>query len=246
MNWGRKMKRFENEYEEKRIGGWGLICDGCRCSPVQMIILRDELWRSICRFRREILCLECMESRLGRLITGDDLKECQSSRELETGYLLFSRSRQQQGTGMADIEIEEIEKECGEQYSGVEWADVTIRRLIGEIWRLKLAKGAAMEPRAYTSDEIKDEFLGEIRSCVRFWSQNSRQMEEKTIEDRLNGLAFSILSVIDGTSSLPAFNLAVSPHPDDKGYCQEQGENWYENGTVINSNAHLHEEYYKN
>lgn len=59
------------------------------------------------------------------------------------------------------------------------------------------------------------------------------------------GVAFSILNILDGTTmSLPAFNLTLSPHPDDKEFLQGEGENWYEDGTVINDDVMLHEMFY--
>ncbi len=45
---------------------------------------------------------------------------------------------------------------------------------------------------------------------------------------RLEGLAFSILVALDGeAAAIPAFIVAPYPHPDDKHYHVENGENYY-------------------
>jgi hypothetical protein len=91
--------------------------------------------------------------------------------------------------------------------------------------------------RAYTKKEIRDHFLFAIRSSIKYWSnQNDLSTKEK-----LDGLASSILSIIDGCSSTNiTLDLVIQTHPEDKEYSIENEENWYENGTVINSGLHLH------
>lgn len=92
-------------------------------------------------------------------------------------------------------------------------------------------------PRAKTAEEARKDFLDHIRHLVQYWANRP---------DALNGLAFSILSAIDGSSAaLPAFTLTLDPHPDDKQYAIDNGENWYEPGVAINSDCHLHDMYYK-
>jgi hypothetical protein len=98
------------------------------------------------------------------------------------------------------------------------------------------------EPRAYTVEEAREMFLAKMRAYVKYWAGESRVA---TVQEKLDGLAFSILNIIDGTSSgLPRCNLTVQPHPNDKEYCRSQGENWYEPGMVIND-VMLHEMYYR-
>lgn len=80
------------------------------------------------------------------------------------------------------------------------------------------------EPREYTEEEIREQFLENIRAYVRYWDK----LPDKSTKERLEGLAFSILAVIDGsTAELPAFVLAPFPHEEDKEFRRNRGENWY-------------------
>jgi hypothetical protein len=82
----------QKTHEIRRTGGFRVIvCDGCGDRDLVLVQLRDELWRQLCKFPKELLCLECMEKRLGRLIVRTDLKECGGLRELEMGYKILSR-----------------------------------------------------------------------------------------------------------------------------------------------------------
>lgn len=84
------------------------------------------------------------------------------------------------------------------------------------------------KPRQYTTEEVRDMFLKQVRDLVDYWETESRF---KTSREKLEGLAFSIMSTIDGCSlTVPGFVLAPSPHPDDAAYHREQGENWFPAG----------------
>lgn len=92
--------------------------------------------------------------------------------------------------------------------------------------------------RELTQDEVKARFLDYVRSMVLYWHEQESQSEI----DKLSGLAFSILSAIDGCSELPAFELIPSPHESDKGHAIEHYEDYYpDNGDIAGS---LHEEFY--
>lgn len=94
-------------------------------------------------------------------------------------------------------------------------------------------------PRAQTADEIRDRFMDTCRASVDFWAGDD--IERGSVHERLSGLLHSLLCIFDGVSGgMPAFDLAASPHPDDKQYHQDEGENWIEPGTVIND-CMLHE-----
>ena len=74
-----------------------------------------------------------------------------------------------------------------------------------------------------------------------YWANEERA----TVREKCDGVAFSILNIFDGTSGgMPAFDLLVSPHPDDKQYHINEGSNYYEPGMMIND-CHLHDMYYK-
>jgi hypothetical protein len=55
------------------------------------------------------------------------------------------------------------------------------------------------------------------------------------------GLVHSMLARLDGSAGGPTLNLVARPHPDDKAYHQSLGEDWIEDGTVLNADVLLHE-----
>lgn len=97
-------------------------------------------------------------------------------------------------------------------------------------------------PRAYTKEEMTDMFLQSVRSIANCWAQ----YPDKTPEERCNGVAFSILATIDGTSiALPAFNLTPVPHPDDKQYHIDEGSNYWPDDVAFNAETYLHDLFYQ-
>jgi len=98
-------------------------------------------------------------------------------------------------------------------------------------------------PRAYTVEEERAAFLDAVRSLAAYWST---QHASHTPQRMCDGLAFSILTLIDGLSGeSPGMNLAIAVHPDDEAYCKARGENWHQNGLVINDTGdYLHDDYY--
>lgn len=94
--------------------------------------------------------------------------------------------------------------------------------------------------RAKTAEEVRDEVIEHVRAMVRFWATRT----DISDMDRCDGVAFSILSMIDGCSAgLPAIDLVMRPHPDDKAFHQAEGDDWIEDGTVINADVHMHDIY---
>lgn len=95
--------------------------------------------------------------------------------------------------------------------------------------------------REYTKEEVREQFLSRVEVITRYWDR----VEDMTSEEKLEGLAFSIMNIFDGTSSLPAFDIVVKPHPEDKEYLIAEGENYYQDGMVINDDVMLHELIFK-
>lgn len=93
------------------------------------------------------------------------------------------------------------------------------------------------EPRAYTAKETLDMYDAAFRDAARYWARQS----DLSPEDRCDGVRFSIMSILDGCGFLPSLTLSVSPHPDDKAYHIECGENWFEPGQIVNANENLHD-----
>jgi len=95
--------------------------------------------------------------------------------------------------------------------------------------------------RQYTDDEVREMLSTHIFNLIDFWEKNSTRA---TVREKLSGLAFSILSTLDGCSDLPAFIVAPDPHQDDKEYHIQRGENWFPENheTEINCDLpYLHE-----
>lgn len=97
--------------------------------------------------------------------------------------------------------------------------------------------------RPKTEEEIREEFLEHIRGLVEYWEQENRT---PSVRGKLEGLAFSILSTIDGQSAdLPGYELSALPSSDeDIQFFRERNENYY--GEVpFDIAGCLHEHFYK-
>jgi hypothetical protein len=101
------------------------------------------------------------------------------------------------------------------------------------LWHLAMPNKSSMS-RAMTKEEMLKKFLDQIETYVEYWGRG-----EESKEKALEGLAFSILNIFDGTSPLPAFDIVVCPHPTDKEYCEEIEENYWV-PEVINKDIYLH------
>lgn len=76
--------------------------------------------------------------------------------------------------------------------------------------------------RPLTNEEVRDQFLKHVVNLVAYWG--SSDLGDQTTDERLSGLAFSILSAIDGSAmSLPGFILAPNPHPTDAEFAASEG-----------------------
>ena len=96
--------------------------------------------------------------------------------------------------------------------------------------------------RAYTKEEVKEDFLTAIRGIPKYWANADNGY---TTEERISGAFHSFLSLLDGSSFFPCFDIVLRPHPDDKAFHIEDGSNYYEDGMVINDDCLLHEIFYK-
>jgi len=99
------------------------------------------------------------------------------------------------------------------------------------------------EPREYTVDEIREQFLADIWRKVDYWEQ----LPNKTKRERLSGLVHSVLAALDGCAlSVPGFLLIPNPHPSDKEFHEARGENWYPSPSLENDiGGDLHGLWYK-
>lgn len=92
--------------------------------------------------------------------------------------------------------------------------------------------------RPKTTKEIRDELLAKIDLLCRYWS--SQDIEPM---GRARGLTFSILSILDGCTELPRIELVARPHPSDADFHRSNGDDWVEDGALVNSGVMLHEEW---
>jgi hypothetical protein len=100
--------------------------------------------------------------------------------------------------------------------------------------------------RAHTADEVREKLLSIFSSYVSYWNSEdgSNVLPQTATRTRLEGLVHSVLCVLDGcTAGAPGFDIVAKPHADDKAICQQQGVNWYEDGTVANTKP-LHKGWY--
>jgi hypothetical protein len=80
------------------------------------------------------------------------------------------------------------------------------------------------EVREFTEDEVRKNFINSVRDLVDYWNN----VNEKDGKKKLSGLAFSILTLLDGGhGDMPAFIVAPYPHIDDMRFNIEEGENYY-------------------
>lgn len=95
--------------------------------------------------------------------------------------------------------------------------------------------------RAYTEEEVLDEFIGQLRGIAKYWSK----VEDRTELEKIEGAIFSVLSSIDGVGyPFISMDLVLRPHPEDKDYHVENEDNYYEDGMVINDSVYLHNLFY--
>lgn len=98
-----------------------------------------------------------------------------------------------------------------------------------------------IEPRAFTKEEIREKLLSHFRGIVEYWAKEVP--DDKTVEERISGAVFSVLSALDGSSvNLPAFKIIPDPHHTDKDYHIDKGENYYPDD--VNIGGVLHELYH--
>jgi hypothetical protein len=100
------------------------------------------------------------------------------------------------------------------------------------------------EPRAYTDEEVRQQFLEQVYEIKEFWEKES--VSNDTIKGRLEGCVFSILALLDGSNiGFPAVSLIAMPHPDDEEFHKSKGENWIAEGTLIGGDVELHNEWHR-
>lgn len=95
-------------------------------------------------------------------------------------------------------------------------------------------------PRAYTENEVREMVQAHIRGLVTYWASEggSNVSVHETRRARLEGLAFSIMVMLDGGSALPGFSVMPNPSPDDQAFNKSRGEHWFPDDIDIAGSLH--------
>ena len=97
------------------------------------------------------------------------------------------------------------------------------------------------EPRAFSAEEMREQFLRHLHTMADYWAD----LPDHSPREKCDGLAFSILVAFDGGAmSLPSMDIVMRPHKGDKAFAIDNGENWVEDGQVIND-CQLHERWHR-
>jgi hypothetical protein len=94
---------------------------------------------------------------------------------------------------------------------------------------IKVLTGEA--PRAWTPEEMTKIFMDQAVAMARYWETvelDSRGQDVPETRERLEGLLFSLFSLLDGSAiGIPGFQLVPSPSPEDQEYDERLGNNWW-------------------
>ena len=94
--------------------------------------------------------------------------------------------------------------------------------------------------RAYTTKECRDRFQKHMFMLCKYWSEVPQNRESLTLteRDRMEGLCHSIQAYLDGrTLNSPSMDLVIHNCKGDKEFHISEGENWFEDGMIINDES---------
>jgi hypothetical protein len=98
------------------------------------------------------------------------------------------------------------------------------------------------EPRALTAEEMRAAMFEHMAAMLAYWRDVELHMkpaEQSEIQYRMEGFLFSLLVMFDGGSAdLPAMAITPMPHPEDEAYCRDQGENWWSEEEINDTQMH--------
>lgn len=96
--------------------------------------------------------------------------------------------------------------------------------------------------RALSKEELREQVMQHIRSVV----DKAATQAGLTEQERCDVVAIAILGLLDGAYvNLPGFDIVARPHPDDMPYDIANGNDYIQDGTVINDDCQLRELYYR-
>lgn len=90
--------------------------------------------------------------------------------------------------------------------------------------------------KMYSEQETRDLFLEYVRDFVDYWDK-----EKVSRTEALNGLAFSILTALDGECiDLPGFHVSPICPEEDKKFFESKGEKYFDENVDIAGCLHEH------
>lgn len=84
--------------------------------------------------------------------------------------------------------------------------------------------------KQYTADEIRQQMVEHIDRMVTYWAE----LPGLSTEDRCDGVAFSVLTMLDGAGALPPMLMSV---------CSPSAADEYPDGLIVNADVDLHDAY---
>jgi hypothetical protein len=102
------------------------------------------------------------------------------------------------------------------------------------------------KPRAMTPEEMRAAMFEHMALMLRWWRDETPERlaplikpGQTEIQARLEGFLFSLLVMFDGgTGDIPGLNIVPAPHADDEAYCRSQGENWWTDRAINDTQMH--------
>lgn len=85
-------------------------------------------------------------------------------------------------------------------------------------------KKLGREPREYTREEVRNQVLDHVWHVIEYWLKEERQPEAR---QKLEGLAHSILTMLDGGTALPGFIVAPAGHEENEEFHRSHHEDWF-------------------
>jgi DNA (cytosine-5)-methyltransferase 1 len=121
------------------------------------------------------------------------------------------------GNSMAVTCMRWIGRRIDARLRGLPFADIDANVQLYQ--EMKMTKPTA-------ADTIRQQMIEHIDLMVRYWAELPQEM---SVEDRCDGVAFSILTMLDGASAVPGMTLLTFTEEGDE--------------VIINENVELHDEY---
>lgn len=119
---------------------------------------------------------------------------------------------------------------------------------IENTWYEKALRGQdepLKEPREYTREEVVRQLVESFAKDAHYWSTVKLEKGRDNVAYRCDGVAFSILSMLDGCDiGMPGFLLSVNSDEEDAEWRIKRGINYYNPDEFVNSREMMHDLYH--